>query len=461
MGSTPSPPPPPPPSLSLSATAPVFRPSFPSRSSTPSLSSSLLFLPTGAAASTSTAAFPATRRHSDYPSSSSSSSSSPLPPPQLSFKTPQLGSAALWDPQDDDVSLGPNSIHGRRDSTWGSPLSFLSDLSTTTSAPNTPADGGRRPSLSSFSPESVPVERRFPEDQTVQAMAAKIAELSLQLSSSLSQLDELRAENLTLRAQHAPGGPLPPPPNLSRRGSVALSPVISRDDRCTMDAVYNGVAPPVQALPGGLIRPPPEIAQDILLGTMDYRDFFALPGLHLAPPPISVEVFTIRVQWVVAVLAGEYPAKEGALKRAASALTDILNSEKRFSRRVVALLNVLATAASALAVRPQGNFLIQNAFGCGREARQAFFEIMRPDFKTIIPAQYGQHVVLKMIVRDDMRALIVDCLVELLGDREFLQTRGGTRVLEQALKSFSRDQCRFVYDKSVASLFSPRSFLLR
>ena len=71
----------------------------------------------------------------------------------------------------------------------------------------------------------------------------------------------------------------------------------------------------------------------------------------------------------------------------------------------------------------------------------------RPDFKTIIPAQYGQHVVLKMIVRDDMRAWFVDQLVELLDDREFLRTRGGTRVLEQAFKSFSRDQCRLVYDK--------------
>jgi len=36
-----------------------------------------------------------------------------------------------------------------------------------------------------------------------------------------------------------------------------------------------------------------------------------------------------------------------------------------------------------------------------------------------------------MIVRDDMRAWFVPELVELLGEREFLQTRGGTRVLEQ------------------------------
>ena len=72
---------------------------------------------------------------------------------------------------------------------------------------------------------------------------------------------------------------------------------------------------------------------------------------------------------------------------------------------------------------------------------------LRPDFKTIIPAQYGQHVVLKMIVRDDMRAWFVDQLVVLLGDRAFLQTRGGTRVLEQAFKCFSREQCKLVYDK--------------
>lgn len=125
---------------SLSAEAPIFRPSFPSRSSTPSITSSLH------------STFPAARRHSDFPTSSL-----PPPPAHLSFKTPQLGSAALWEPQDDELSPGgtastsvASSSHGgRRDSTWGSPLSFLSEVST--SAPGTPADDRRRPSFSSVS----------------------------------------------------------------------------------------------------------------------------------------------------------------------------------------------------------------------------------------------------------------------------------------------------------------------
>ena len=54
---------------------------------------------------------------------------------------------------------------------------------------------------------------------------------------------------------------------------------------------------------------------------MDYKDLLALSGPHAPIVQIPIDTFTLRIQWIVAVLAGEFPAKEGALRRAAGALT--------------------------------------------------------------------------------------------------------------------------------------------
>lgn len=51
---------------------------------------------------------------------------------------------------------------------------------------------------------------------------------------------------------------------------------------------------------------------------------------------------------------------------------------------MIIVLNVLATVATQLCYKSQGNFLIQAAFGCGEDVRVVFFDLLRFVYASVL-----------------------------------------------------------------------------